>query len=94
MTSFPGPNLNGGEVAVQPCVGFTTTLKVLKSADKGDLHAPAVNIIVPGELLTTVANISNLLPTFNGGMDEGWISFRSTPATAALEADEFVWVVD
>jgi hypothetical protein len=53
-----------------------------------------VNIIVPGELLTTVANISNLLPTFNCGMDDGWISFRSTPATAALEADEFVWLVD
>jgi len=26
--------------------------------------------------------------------DEGWIFFRSTPAVAALEVDEFVWLVD
>ena len=51
-----------------------------------------MNIIVPGELLTTVENISNLLPAFNF-KGEGWISFRSTPAAAGLEeADEFVWV--
>ena len=50
-----------------------------------------MNIIAAGELLTTVANISNLLPTFNGGTDEGWISFRSTPATDALDV-EFVWL--
>jgi hypothetical protein len=49
-----------------------------------------VNIIVPGELLTTVENISNLLPAFKC-KGEGWIFFRSTPATAALEV-EFVWV--
>jgi hypothetical protein len=49
-----------------------------------------VNIIVLGELFTTVENISNLLPAFKC-KGEGWISFRSTPAAAALVV-EFVWV--
>jgi hypothetical protein len=63
-TCSPDFNLNGGEVAVQPCVCLITTLKLLKNADKGEWHAPATNIIVLDELLTTVANISNLLPAF------------------------------
>jgi hypothetical protein len=52
-----------------------------------------VNIIVLGELLTAIANISNLLSDFNF-KGEGWIFFRPTPAVAALEVNEFVWLVD
>ena len=74
---------------VQPCVCFITTF-IINCADKGDSHAPAVNIIVLGELFTTVENISNLLPAFKC-KGEGRISLRSTPVAAALDV-EFVWV--
>ena len=42
-----------------------------------------MNIIVLGELFTTVENISNLLPAFKC-KGEGWISFRSTPAAGRI----------
>jgi len=66
-----------GEVTVQPCVCLITTLKLLKNADKGEWHAPATNIIVLDELLTIIANISNLLPAFKCE-GEGRIFVRST----------------
>jgi hypothetical protein len=44
----------GGEGAVQPCVCLITAVKLLKNADKGEWHTPATNIIILGELLTTV----------------------------------------
>jgi len=49
---------------VQPWVFFITTLLDIKNAVKGESHSPAGNSIVSGELLTTVDNISNLLPVF------------------------------
>jgi hypothetical protein len=36
----------------------------MKNAVKGESKAPAGNVIVSGELLTTVDNTSNLLPTY------------------------------
>jgi hypothetical protein len=37
---------------------------LIKNAVKGESQRPAGNIIVSGELLITVANISKLLPGF------------------------------
>ena len=64
VTSCPGFNSNGGDVAVQPWVCLITTLLDLKKAVKGESQRPAGNRILSGELLTTVDNISNLLPVF------------------------------
>ena len=64
VTSCPAFNSNGDDVAVQPGTCLITTLYDLKNAVKGESHRPAGNSIVPGELLTTVDNISKLLPTF------------------------------
>jgi hypothetical protein len=68
---------------VHPWVCLITTLKELKKAVKGELHRPAGNNILSGELLTTVANISNLSPafTFDG---EGRVLSRSTPEPVAF----------
>jgi len=55
-TSFPGSNSNGGEVAVQPWIYLITTL-LRNCADIGESHTPAVNVILLGESLTTVAII-------------------------------------
>jgi hypothetical protein len=49
---------------VQPWVCFITTLLDIKNAVKGESQIPAGNSILFGELLTTVDNISNLLPVF------------------------------
>jgi hypothetical protein len=76
-TSSPGPNSNGGEVALQPWIYLITTL-LRNCADIGESHAPAVNVILLGESLTTVAIIWNLLPDFKC-KGEGSISFSSTP---------------
>jgi hypothetical protein len=62
-TSSPGFNLNGGEVAMHPCVYLITTF-LINCADKGESHTSAVKVILLGELLTTVETISNLLPDF------------------------------
>jgi hypothetical protein len=56
VTSSPGFNSNWGEVAVLPWVFLITTL-LIKKAVKGESQRPAGNIIVSGELLTTVDNI-------------------------------------
>jgi hypothetical protein len=64
VTSCPGFNSNGGDVAVQPWVCLITTLLDIKNAVKGESQSPAGNSILSGELLTTVDNISNLLPAF------------------------------
>ena len=68
MTCSPAFNSKGGDVTVQPWVCLITTLKDIKNAVKGELHRPAGNSILSGELLTTVDIISNWLPafTFNG----------------------------
>ena len=63
VTSFPEFNLNGGEVAVQPWMCLVRTF-LAKCANKGESQAPAGNIIMVGELLTTVEMTSNLLPAF------------------------------
>lgn len=49
---------------MQPWVCLITTLLDLKKAVKGESQRPAGNRILSGELLTTVDNISNLLPVF------------------------------
>ena len=64
VTSCPGFNSNGGDVAVQPWVCLITTLLDIKNAVNGESQSPAGNSILSGELLTTVDNISNLLPAF------------------------------
>jgi hypothetical protein len=48
---------------VQPCVYLMTTF-LTNFADNGESHTPAVNVIVLGDLLTTVENTWNLLGTF------------------------------
>jgi hypothetical protein len=42
---------------------MTTLLR--NFADKGESQTPALNVSVPGDLLTTVAPTSNLLGTFS-----------------------------
>lgn len=64
VTSCPGFNSNGGDVAVQPWVCLITTLLDIKNAVKGESQIPEGNSILSGELLTTVDIISNLLPAF------------------------------
>ena len=48
---------------MQPWLCLITTLLDIKNAVKGELQRPAGNSILSGELLTTVDNISNLLPS-------------------------------
>lgn len=64
VTSCPGFNSNGDDVAVQPWVCLITTLLDIKNAVKGESQSPEGNSILSGELLTTVDIISNLLPAF------------------------------
>ena len=64
VTSCPGFNSNGADVAVQPWVCLMTTLLDTKNAVRGESQSPAGNSILSGELLTTVDIISNLLPDF------------------------------
>ena len=45
------------------CVYLITTL-LRNFADKGESHTPALNVIMVGDLLTTIAITSNLLGTF------------------------------
>jgi hypothetical protein len=75
---------------VQPWVCLITTLKELKKAVKGELQRPAGNNILSGELLTTVANISNLSPAFTFA-GEGRVLSRSTPEPVAF-AVELVFI--
>lgn len=55
---------NGGEGVVQLCVYLITTF-FRNFADRGESQTPALNVIVPGDLLTTVEITSNLLETFS-----------------------------
>jgi hypothetical protein len=77
-------------VAVQPWVCLITTLKDEKNAVKGERQRPAGNNTLSGELLTTVANISNWLPTFTFA-GEGRVLSRSTPEPVAF-AVELVFI--
>jgi hypothetical protein len=54
---------NGGEGVVQPCVYLITTF-FRNFADRGESKTAALNVIVPGDLLTTVEITSNLLGNF------------------------------
>jgi len=66
---------------------------VMYTADKGESQTPALNVIMFGELLTTVEIISNLLWTFTFD-GEVWIFVKSTPfpdfTSAVLVAAELV----
>ena len=73
-------------MAVQPWVCLITTLKDVKNAVKGELQRPAGNNTLSGELLTTVANISNWLPTFTFA-GEGRVLSRSTPEPVAFAVE-------
>jgi hypothetical protein len=64
VTSSPGFNSNGGEVAVQYTWVCLIITFLIKNAVKGESQGPAGNFIVSGDLLTTIDIISNLLPVF------------------------------
>ena len=76
VTSYPGSNSNGGKVAVQCSWVCLIITFLIKNAIKGESQAPVGNIIVSGELLTAVDNISNLLPvfTFAGEVRDEYLS--------------------